>query len=320
MDTARAESRLALSLLHTTPSTESITAVAADSQPPLDIFERLRALNARLKGQEQRLVEKSQPRLPQVLTQHRKLADTLRAWQETAPTAGTTAREWHEAGSLRYRDWSHNTAFFRDDAVWHTVANAMLFDAARAAVRRSSALRVWSCGCSSGEELYTTRMVYDLWVRPSLIRALGAAPAFEGVGTDRAASIVATAQDTSREWSAAALSNVPAEFLAARAAYFSEIEESDADRAARLAREVATGEKEGVPRRFTLAERATADCRFGVEDLTGLDAPAFEPHNTELFDLILCRYSIFLYSDGAPDPDRTDPTRDPSLRAAAPLT
>ena len=112
-----------------------------------------------------------------------------------------------------YRDWSHNTAFFRDDAIWtDLVANAVLFSGARAALNRApkhGSLRVWSCGCSSGEELFSTRMLYEKWVRPTFEKAFGKAPVFEGLGTDRSQSIVDTALDVAAEWTMHALSNVP---------------------------------------------------------------------------------------------------------------
>ena len=226
---------------------------------------------------------------------------TLRSW--LAQQIPASPREKHLAGSLTRRDWSHNTAFFRDDALWHDFcADAMLFSAARAGTATGE-LRVWSCGCSSGEELFSAKMVYERWVAPTFVDALGKAPRFVGLGTDRSLAIVQTASKASKSrFSAQALSNVPPEFMTARPAQFVEQPESASDQAARLAREYASGDKEPPVHRYMLSEHARADCTFAVEDLSaevaGMDTSRLEPSSSpQLYDVIMCRYSIFLYSD-----------------------
>ena len=76
-------------------------------------------------------------------------------------------------------------------------------------------LRVWSCGCSSGEELFSARMVYEAWVAPSFEAAGCVAPRFCGLGTDRSPLIIDAARDASAEFSATSLANVPADLLEA---------------------------------------------------------------------------------------------------------
>ena len=199
--------------------------------------------------------------------------------------------------SSEYRDWSHNTGFFRDD-VWHDYcADVMLFKAAQAA---KDEVHVWSCGCSSGEELFTAKMVYERWVVPTFTEALGRAPTFVGFGSDRSSSIIQTATNPKSRWTAQALTNVPPAFME-DAACWDVLPEDAADTHARLAREYASGNKEAPTRRFSLTKHARGACTFGVEDLGAewrVDEGSLEPSSaTRLFDVIMCRYSVFLYSD-----------------------
>ena len=94
---------------------------------------------------------------------------------ETRATRGSAASLEPPAQSVpadpraERQSWTYNTAFFRDgDSVWKDyVADQVLFAAARAALLaggehgRPRPLRVWSCGCSSGEELFSTRIACE---------------------------------------------------------------------------------------------------------------------------------------------------------------
>jgi len=216
-----------------------------------------------------------------------------------SPTGWTTF-------SITSRAWIHNTSYFRDGpALWEVfVADVALFTVARRAMQRSASLRVWSCGCSSGEELYTAQMIYQRWVAPSL----GAhAPAFEGCGTDRDKSIIATCCNKHYSWSEAALAGLPCEL---REAFFEEVPTTATglgDEAGAGANPVSGATNASlafaffdqlpVPRRFLLSERARAGCTFDVEDTTTVSSS--EQATSGAFDLIFCRYSIFLYSTEA---------------------
>ena len=53
------------------------------------------------------------------------------------------------------------TRFYRDPAVMNEVANIALFNAAKACVLDGSdKVRVWCCGCSSGEEVYSLKFLW----------------------------------------------------------------------------------------------------------------------------------------------------------------
>ena len=47
----------------------------------------------------------------------------------------------------------------------------------------------------AGEELFSARMAYEVWVAPSLEAAGCVAPRFYGVGTDRSPLIIDAARD-----------------------------------------------------------------------------------------------------------------------------
>ena len=201
------------------------------------------------------------------------------------------------------RSWVHNTSFYRDGkAVWEDmIANRAMFVAARAAVLRSSmaghtssTVRVWSVGCSSGEELFTARMVWLQWVAPSFADK---APTFYGLGTDCNRSIVSIARDPSYDWSEASLAGLPQEM---RNCYFVPIEPSaEAAAAATLAAVVAGATTEdAVPLRFLLPAHERTGCSFAVEDTAAQPTHSSPPDSdSELFDLVLCRYSVLLYCD-----------------------
>jgi hypothetical protein len=54
--------------------------------------------------------------------------------------------------------------FYRDPAVMNTVGSVVLFNVARNHLLNTSSdkvVRVWSCGCSSGEEVYSVRFLWE---------------------------------------------------------------------------------------------------------------------------------------------------------------
>ena len=174
--------------------------------------------------------------------------------------------------------WRAHTSFFRDAKAWDWLENVGLFRAACRAARERRPLRVWSCGCSSGEELYSLAMLYESRAAPALRRALGAAPALESVGTDMKPELIALAGDAGRVWTAAALKTVPPDVLAER---FVDVRGDVGRRARRLKK----------PQ--TIADAL----ELKVEDIA---AEAMESALAgRTFDLVLCRYSAFLYSDAA---------------------
>ena len=247
---------------------------------------------------------------------------------------GGSSTPWQDTDE--YRSWTHNTNYFRDGRrLWlEFVADIALFTAARAAVldggsNRSGGssgggagsggggcarqVRVWSCGCSSGEELYTCRMAYEQWVAPTFAQAFGSAPRFHGVGTDRSGTIIEAARDERSEWSEAALSNVPPEMLRT---WFHEVVEPAHEREARLKEAMMSGYSIPPKRRFTLPPAGRRDCEWRVEDTGdggggdgGGDGDGGGGAGSSLafddkYDLILCRYSIFLYAADESDARR----------------
>lgn len=111
------------------------------------------------------------------------------------------------------------------------------------------------------------------------------------------------ARDANAEWTLAALeATTPAEMLAA---HFSEQRETSDERAARLAREAMLGQSAATAplRRFRVNASARWDCEFRVEDASAAveeevrDDESGHTDEATKFDLILCRYSIFLYAE-----------------------
>jgi chemotaxis methyl-accepting protein methylase len=199
-----------------------------------------------------------------------------------APTGWSTV-------NITSRAWIHNTAFFRDGpSLWESyIADVALFSAARAAVAEGRPLRVWSCGCSSGEELFTAQMIWRCWLAPVFGTR---APLFEGYGSDRDSSIIGTAHDEQYEWSEAALDCLPREL---RDGYF---EQAAAATSSSPATQFAFFDAEPAPRRFVLAQSARANCSFEVSDATvPCSDEGAKAASDGLFDIIFCRYSIFLY-------------------------
>ena len=142
-------------------------------------------------------------------------------------------------------------------------------------------MRVRAGGCSTGEERYSLLLLYERRVRPALARGLGRAPpALECRGTDLRPENVARAGDGGRSWTAAALRTVPPDVLKADFA----AHRADAKRSPRhLARQWRLRDP-GLVARVDLEE----------EDVAALSSPS-EPSYS--YDVILCRYSAFLYCD-----------------------
>ena len=217
------------------------------------------------------------------------------------------------ADRISRRGWQHNTSYYRDGShIWKDgVTDHALFHAVRAALGRAQErMHVWSCGCSSGEELFTAFMLFETWVQPSL---LGHAPAWHGFGTDRSAEMVAAARGGPGEWSESELALLPSELWLK---YFEETPDSARQTESELAAaraSYAASRRSGKwspsssvqpprcsasprPRRYSLDPRVRHACVFEREDLSQ-PAPAPTDTASPKFELILCRYSIFLYSD-----------------------
>lgn len=153
--------------------------------------------------------------------------------------------------------------------------------------------------------------------------ALGYAPEFCGVGTDRSAQILQVARDARCEWTATALANVPSGL---RQRVFEERTTPNGaagslPRASwelpaepRSPRRATRQRTDGIPpvhatASYVLPPPMRSGCVFGLEDTTaapGRSQPPSGEHPSASgaqsvagdgpFDLILCRYSIFLYS------------------------
>ena len=213
---------------------------------------------------------------------HKRQAEAREPRRLIAPTGWSTI-------NITSRAWIHNTAFYRDGpSLWESyVADVALFSAARAAVAEGRPLRVWSCGCSSGEELFTAQMIWRCWLAPVFGTR---APHFEGYGSDRDRSIIGTAHDEQYEWSEAALDCLPREL---RDGYF---EQAAAATSSSPTTQFAYFDAEPAPRRFILAQSARANCSFEVSDATiPCSDEGAKAASDDLFDIIFCRYSIFLY-------------------------
>ena len=72
--------------------------------------------------------------------------------------------------------------FYRDPAVMDAVGIRVLFDVAKASLQRGipSTVRVWCCGCSSGEEVFSLKMLWKDLLEPYFAPYV----ALEIVGTD----------------------------------------------------------------------------------------------------------------------------------------
>ena len=80
---------------------------------------------------------------------------------------------------------TNETYFFREDNHFGALSRAVLPELFRAGGR----IRIWSAGCSTGEEVYTLRMVAD-----EAARAAGAPPV-EIIGTDISTTVIARARE-----------------------------------------------------------------------------------------------------------------------------
>jgi chemotaxis protein methyltransferase CheR len=147
--------------------------------------------------------------------------------------------------------------FFRDRGVFETLRQRVLPEIADRARRESRAVRCWSAGCASGEEVYTIRILWDLEV----------APKFPGVelaiiATDIDAPVLSRAREGC--FAAASLRELPSTLVVQAFG-------RDTDR-------------------FCVKPRHREGIVFLIQDLRS-DAP------DGLFDLVLCRYLAFTYFD-----------------------
>ena len=108
------------------------------------------------------------PRAATAVTASAGVAAASTAAASTAAAAAATVRR--VPAVAEWQDWMHNTSFFRDGAsTWDFAADRILYGAVKAAMLQAHAsnasrprpVRVWSCGCSSGEELFTTRLACE---------------------------------------------------------------------------------------------------------------------------------------------------------------
>lgn len=65
------------------------------------------------------------------------------------------------------RKWNSHSSFVRDPEIWHTLSNVVLWHLAKKALeRKSKHITAWSCGCSTGEEVYSLRMSWLQRLQP----------------------------------------------------------------------------------------------------------------------------------------------------------
>jgi chemotaxis protein methyltransferase CheR len=150
--------------------------------------------------------------------------------------------------------------FYRDRRVFDALREVVLPELAREArARGAGALRLWSCGCASGEELYTFSLIWHLELEPGF-----AALKLDLVGTDTDPVLLARARRAC--YPESSLRELPASWR---------------ERAFAL-----SGEEHCLGERF----------RRGV-DLRLQDAREELPEGS--FDLVACRNLVFTYFDPA---------------------
>ncbi len=147
--------------------------------------------------------------------------------------------------------------FYRDKAVFDTLASTVLPQLARRAMSRDRpTVTVWSAGCSSGEEPYTVALLWEFMLRPDFPRCR-----ILVLGTDGQPSLLHRAQ--AARYPASALRDLPVDWL----------------RAFERRRD-----------EYQLQIQYRASVHFAAHDLrTGSPGGAF--------DLLLCRNLAFTYWD-----------------------
>jgi chemotaxis protein methyltransferase CheR len=81
---------------------------------------------------------------------------------------------------------TNETYFFREDNHFTALSRSILPELLRAGGR----IRIWSAGCSTGEEVYTLRIVAD-----EAVRVAGTGSSIEIVGTDISTTVIARARE-----------------------------------------------------------------------------------------------------------------------------
>ncbi len=78
---------------------------------------------------------------------------------------------------------THETLWFRDEAPWEALKTSVLPSLAKLARERGEPIRVWSAGCSTGQEPYSLAMLIDDLCRNQ--RSYGVSPSqFQIIATD----------------------------------------------------------------------------------------------------------------------------------------
>eukprot|EP01050_Picozoa_sp_SAG11_P021446 SAG11_NODE_3818_length_2210_cov_2.614874_1_plen_319_part_00 len=197
-----------------------------------------------------------------------------------------------------YRTFSK---FFRDPKVFEFVLDQVLRgfakECALAVADASSApLRCWSLGCSAGEEAYSVVMLWEEAIQRSPARVVRRRPAWLATAPPEAelhrsaTSHTHTARWTCRaqeaSWSVLGTDISPSAVEAARRASYTDHATQDVPRAwlARCFERRADGSHVLAP-----GGAVRSSCRFEVQDVKG-GMP-----QGERFDLIVCRYAVFLY-------------------------
>ncbi|MHB8870048.1 MAG: CheR family methyltransferase [Thermoleophilia bacterium] len=149
------------------------------------------------------------------------------------------------------------TEFFRDRSTWEFLARDVCPSLLRSKDRRGqSFIRVWSAGCSAGQEPYSLAMLFT-----------------EAASEERSqATVRITATDYDRDCLAKA-----------KAALYSEDEAAGIDRSRRL--RFATREAEG----YRMSRELRAMIRFTHLDL-------FSDHDQRMMDMVLCRNVLMYFT------------------------
>jgi chemotaxis protein methyltransferase CheR len=173
--------------------------------------------------------------------------------------------------------------FYRDRGVWDSLRARALPDLAREAQRRGDGLlRVWSCGCASGEEPYTVALAWHLEIAPvfSDLRPAILATDIDAALLARGRRAVFTAssiKELPAVWRETAFLPLPDRAAAA-----------DTPRASKESAAASPSVREGAPASRVLRRELRRGVHFVRHDLRH-GSPG------ENFDFILCRNLAFTY-------------------------